>query len=335
MAIVYINDTILGDIGDAIRNKEGSSNVYYPREMAGAINNLDSGSSVEVDQAIVPSVFSVVPIGGIFSNISSNLNGFYLTNTLPSNAYNVRRCDIGDENISKPAYFFTQPNNVYGIFSEVNNIENISIISMVNLFSNCCTALSNNTFSGPYTDNMLYAYNNCQNITSSPKCGPRVRDLSFAYYACTKLTGSPQCGSSVIKMVRAYDSCYNLTGAPLCGVNVVNMYAAYRMCNNLTGSPACGPNVSNFGGAYYCCKNITGSPTCGDNVTDMSYTYYQCFNLSGSPVCGPNVTNMYQTYYLCNLLTGSSVILSKYSSFESASSVKPTFSQSSKKALFL
>lgn len=43
MAIVTINDSILNDIGDAIRGKNGSSNAYKPSEMAAAINAISAG----------------------------------------------------------------------------------------------------------------------------------------------------------------------------------------------------------------------------------------------------------------------------------------------------
>lgn len=305
MGVVYLNESTLSDIADAIRYKENSSNVYYPNQMGMAIRNLNGGGGGEVDRALIPDLN--------FPNYQLNMvKGISLVNELPDDAVDVYRCDIGEASISKPAYVFknsisgTQYN--MGIYSPVNDINSISILNMANAFTNSQIVLkSGASICGDLTYDMSYAFNRCLNIMDSPYIGRSVKRATHAYSGCSNLVGVPFCGNSVEEFNNTYSLCRKISGNPVCGPNVINMSSAYYECLNLSGSPVCGANVVDMAWTYTACNNLTGSPICGNNVINMYSTYSGCRNLTGNPVVGPNVTDMRGAYASCYNITGNAV----------------------------
>lgn len=305
MGVVYLNESTLSDIADAIRYKENSSNVYYPNQMGMAIRNLNGGGGGEVDRALIPDLN--------FPNYQLNMvKGISLVNELPDDAVDVYRCDIGEASISKPAYAFknaisgTQYN--MGIYSPVNDINNISILNMANAFTNSQIVLkSGASICGDLTYDMSNAFYQCSNLLGEPKIGPKVKYVYATYFGCNVLTGSPVCGNYVDNFEVTYTGCNNLTGSPVCGPNVVSMRRTYENCFNLIGSPVCGVKVGDMSYAYRNCRNLTGNPVVGQNVTNMVGAYSGCSNLVGNPVIGPNVVNMQGAYLNCSKLTGNAV----------------------------
>lgn len=305
MGVVYLNDSTLTDIASAIRYQEGSSTTFLPSEMAGAIRNLNT--STDVDIAIVPEL-----------NMRDMVidSPFVLSTSLPQGATIINRCDICDESISKPAflYMYKYPTGSayeYGIYSPVNNVDNIGIISMASSFQSR-TRLPGSAISTRLTYNMSSAYASSW-IAGTPACGNLVKNFSGAYQNCQNLTGPPVCGESVTEMGSTYANCRGLTGPPACGPNVINMVSAYNNCVQLTGSPACGPNVVNMAYAYVNCRSLTGPPTCGPNVNNMHSAYYRCSELSGNPA-NTYADNLCYTYYGCPNIYGDMYLLNTSSS---------------------
>lgn len=48
--LVYLDDSLLVNIADSVRHKDGTSNVYTPAQLAQAIENLDTGG----EEVIIP-----------------------------------------------------------------------------------------------------------------------------------------------------------------------------------------------------------------------------------------------------------------------------------------
>ena len=105
MAKVLISDQYLGDIANAIRNKNGSQNTYTPAQMASAITAISGGSAPNLqNKTITPSAnqqiitadsgydgLNSVTINGdtnlISSNILAGVNIFGVTGNINPAAY--------------------------------------------------------------------------------------------------------------------------------------------------------------------------------------------------------------------------------------------------------
>lgn len=82
MAVKTINDTILTNIADAIREKGGASGTIYPHNMPQAIRNISSSEDVQLQQKEVTptnSIQNVVPDSG-YDGLSK-----VVVNKIPSN----------------------------------------------------------------------------------------------------------------------------------------------------------------------------------------------------------------------------------------------------------
>ena len=54
MSIVYTDDQYYYDIGNAIREKNGTQITYKPSEMANAVKSISSGASDYIEPPIYP-----------------------------------------------------------------------------------------------------------------------------------------------------------------------------------------------------------------------------------------------------------------------------------------
>lgn len=305
MGVVYLNDSTLSDIADAIRYKENSQNIYYPDQMGNAIRNLGiSPVPTNIDTVLIPELSQNV-LNTLGYSLTATVN-FDVTNELPTEESRLKwlRVDIEDSSLSKEAYLFSLTESTLGLYANVNNLNNINIMSLYSCFYTGAgiNFINSQYLCGSKTFNMAYAFYGA-NI-ETPICSDAVKSMSYAYYGCTNLIGPAVSGRNVTDMSGAYQGCSQLTGNPACGLHVTNMYSAYENCTILNGNPICGDKVENFSRAYNNCRNLTGSPVVGPNVTNMYLAYNYCSNLTGDAVFSSSQITLANSYLQCTNLTG-------------------------------
>lgn len=249
------------DIANAIRNKNVSG-TFTVAEMAPAINNIQTGGTVEFDGILLS------------EEVYTSSNMFYSYSGIGYGATAIKMLGVKDS----PKSVFNLGQR--GVFITEDDDPNV----LYNLLDNNLRGLRKDTF----RDNLSLVYKKrsgtsggvFDSIKFYPWCGPNITDMSYAYYNLREVMGSPVCGPNVTDMSRTYNSCFNLTGSPVVGPNVVNMAYAYSDCRNLTGSPVVGPKVRNMTYAYNNCTNLTGDLIIKNNALAISYAYSNCNNLN-------------------------------------------------------
>lgn len=83
MARVFVNDSTLTDIADAIREKNGTKDTYKPSQMADAVRAIESGEKTEINRFC--EVLSVVPI----FDETWTTSKFTLTSSQTGNGFDV------------------------------------------------------------------------------------------------------------------------------------------------------------------------------------------------------------------------------------------------------
>lgn len=249
------------DIANAIRNKNVSG-TFTVAEMAPAINNIQTGGTVEFDGILLSEEYY------------NSSNMFYSSTGISYGATAIKLLGVKDSpksmlNFYQRRVLITEdddPNVLYNLLD--NNIRSITKETYRDNLSLVYKKRSG-TYSGLFDSIKFY-----------PWCGPNITDMSYAYYDLREVMGSPVVGPNVKEMYSAYNNCFNLTGSPVVGPNVVNMNYAYSGCFSLTGSPVVGPNVQRMSYAYSNCTNLTGDLIIKNNTWDISYAYYNCNNLN-------------------------------------------------------
>ena len=283
MSYGLIDYNTLHNISNVIRYKTNSGANYYPREMATAINAIQSGGN-GFDKPVIPS-FSMFDGNNVIFD-RSHMSEFVIRNEMPNIDTNN-----GEEFEILEDFYWTgiSPDNVYFYKKGFNNnnckeygllVNNrwspndVSIMDMSNVFC--------------YTSNMLNAF-----------CGPYTRSLKNAYFYCYKLF-EPVCGENVVDMTNAYCSCSNLVNS-VCGNNVKYMFSAFSSGTNIKYGK-CGPNVVYMANAYSSCSNMTDLEI-GDNVKDISNVASGCYNLKNI-ICNrlTSVVNAPYAFNGCNNL---------------------------------
>lgn len=112
MSKVLVTESYLTDIGDAIRNKNGSTTKYKPSEMAGAIKSLTGGSGQ--DNTVLNSI------------LDRSISGDYVNNDLTEiGMYSFDGCT----NLTSAT--FTKATKVcHGAFGACGALESISLLEV-------------------------------------------------------------------------------------------------------------------------------------------------------------------------------------------------------------
>ena len=240
MAYGLVDHNTMANIANAIRSKTGSNAIYYPRDMARAIEQIETGGDAGLD---VPVMFSIAKYmlpnysyqGAV--NLSASV-AFEVKSQMPVDAtvidYNAQ-WHLGGSNNNLKFYMRTGEYNtqnyqwnsdkynngefpydlvdvvktgtIYGLCA-AGNVNKVSVLCMDHMFE----FASNITkpFCGEYTTSMKNAYGYCSQLTEAA-CGPYVEDMSAAYHHCAMLP-SAVVGPNVTNMQQAYMYCDYVEG---------------------------------------------------------------------------------------------------------------------------
>ena len=327
----------LHNIGDAIRNKTGGSDLFYPSEMADAINNINDGKMRE------PGMTSLMAYGttyhsyydhnGIFKNFYMT-NNILFTNYIPEGvnilateqAGSVFPCDIFIYE-GTPLMLVSENSNFLGMcYNDIQNDIYLNNINVYNVYTNDINYVTPNlnditatTIGGlPYyykwteenqwenlglsmgdTRGYLIEKNNNVYYNTYEYCYGFGYDSSFNNNEFSFIDMSYMFNTGIL---------YNYRGDAFCGNYTRYMTETYKSC----GAPGiktavCGPNVISMRDTYRYCYNLVGSAACGDNVIDMANAYDSCSNLT-TAVIGNKVENLSCAYNGCSNLIGDIII---------------------------
>lgn len=110
MSKVLVTESYLTDIGNAIRSKNGSTSQYKPSEMAGAINDITTGTTTQ-DNTVINSI------------LDRSISGNYVNNDLTEiGRYAFDFCDQ-----LTSATFTKVTKIVSSAFSDCKSLESISL----------------------------------------------------------------------------------------------------------------------------------------------------------------------------------------------------------------
>lgn len=212
MAEVLINETYLTDIADAIRNKNSSTTTYKPKEMAAAINAIESGGSSSGGVDIISTTLS-----GSFENSEvTNIRNycFYSQNLTSVSFPNVVTVDEGAfyYNKSLNSVSFPEATSVgnfafgscpLGILTYFPKLENISDAAFNRTYINSMdfsniktigaeaftqTRFSTITFGSGLTTIGDAAFANCTSLNTVTFEGTPTSISSSAFMNCSALT---------------------------------------------------------------------------------------------------------------------------------------------------
>ena len=324
----------LHNIGEAIRNKTGSSDLFYPSEMANAINNISGGG---IKEPAITSLFPYLDRSSYSYSLMNNLfnvKKFYFTNYIPEgvNIIAEEKADgLFPSNIAiyegYPLEIMVENGNFLGMC--MNDIENNVYLNNVNVYNiytstpeyitpklNDVTAT---TIGGPPYYYRWTEENQWENLglnITDTKGYPIERNNNLYYnngYYCYGFGYDSSFNNnefSIMDMSNIFSSgaLYNYLGDAFCGNYTKYMVNTYSSCSGKNIKTAvCGPNVISMRNAYCQCYNLVGSAACSDSVIDMYNAYYYCNNLT-TAVIGNNVQNLANAYYGCSNLTGDIVL---------------------------
>lgn len=152
MSTVLINDSTLTDIGNAIRGKNGSSDLYYPSDMATAIANIPSGGLGPItvptykNKTIRDDMRQLSDFSSIFSTQEEMLAN--LVDIFPEK--NAASGRIGSDSVSTPVW-----KDIYGRWIPLKDL-GISLPSSFTIGSNWNDYLSKTTIQNLYNDGLVF-----------------------------------------------------------------------------------------------------------------------------------------------------------------------------------
>ena len=336
----FINDTILSNMADTIRERAGENavsignhyddiwspnsmdNNIYVEDMPKIINSMNFGHDVSLGR-----YSGTLHVGTIYSgndpanmrNVFNGKDGVYFATGVPIVGYKVT--DIQDCFRNTKTFFGDAMCGDNVVFAERAYMDCLNL--------NGSPAIGNNV------TNASNMYKGCVNLTGNPLIGANVVNMSNCYAECHSLDGvttqkisrgesvlDVYCGLNLSNIRMAFFNCYNLKGGALDFdfvnyfldnsmipyPNLTDMYRSFYECQNLDGNLYVGPNVSNLIETFYNCSNLKGSPMSSNLAASMAQTYYNCQGLTGAPKVGPLVANMLNCYYNCTNISGVPVI---------------------------
>lgn len=284
MGYGLIDNNTLTNIANAIREKTNSNAVYYPRDMARAISQINTAGGIST-----PVVLSMLPYmalndyGSYTTNnynnttyFTSNMREFVRTNNLPENATILTRVDWEGMSPSEVYLFEANNSETVGLYCEDAEPESISILDMTRMFASYMPNFNMSAFCTDLTECMDFAFNGQYKMTGPAACGERVRYFRYAYQGCS-LINEAVCGNNVVDMTGAYNGCSNIKNGPS-GPYVLRMENTYRYCYNVN-EIYIGPLVWTIENIAYSCYNLV-EVYGGENVTHADNAFNGCNNLT-------------------------------------------------------
>lgn len=189
MAYVSINDEYLTAIGNTIRDKNGSTATYRPKDMPRAIQNI----AIQDEPSVADAILSKTIANYSNSRITKiKTNGFYkCANLATVSAPNV--LDVGD-------------NAFYGCSNLASvNLPNATIIGS-HAFRDCInlTTITLPKFNYCETE----AFYNCENLTTVDLGEETTSIGNYAFYFCDNLTTVILRANSVVNIDSNYNPFY-------------------------------------------------------------------------------------------------------------------------------
>ncbi len=165
---VSIDDSILTDIADAIRDKKESTDTYAPQEMAGEIS----------------SIAGIIPTGTI--NITAN------------NTYDVTQYASASVNVpSDPSEFIagelttgtSTVSSLYKLIKKLPSNLTVSGTSLQNSCRNCIGLIEAELIDTTGVENMNGMFNGCSNLEKVPVFNTSsITNFNYMFGNCPKLT---------------------------------------------------------------------------------------------------------------------------------------------------
>ena len=307
MSKVIVNESSLADIANAIREKNGTNDSYFPREMPDAIRNIESGGAAAVIESLD------ITSNGTY-NAPTGIDGYSpITVNVPQDGSPPAEAFVISGNC---AYRFARGGwdwfiNMYG-----NQITTEEITEASYMFSN--SKLTNIPFEinfNPIRDviSISYMFQGCRNLENVPKMNNLiVYNLSYLFDGCRMLKELPEdietwfTWSKLDSMTSAYSGdssflfrdCYSLRSIPMDFLN--------------HGNPSVNNSYTYFNNGFNGCSaldEIVGLPIPYYNVTWTSNAFRNafpyCLRLKNMTFATPNgqpyvVNWKSQTIQLCD-----------------------------------
>ena len=210
MANVYVTDTYLSNIADAIRAKNGLSETYRPIEMGPAIDEINLIGDVTAD------MIAMRDFGSSISGTASKIDKYAFAYCYSLITANFSNCT----HIGSSAFQYC---------SSLTTISFPNCVSIESYAFQCCSSLTTISFPNCTSINN-YAFRNCYNlaIVSFPNC-TRIGNYVFSYCYYLTTVSFPSCTNIG---AYAFGNCSVLTTAnfPNCSSISTN---AFRYCYNL------------------------------------------------------------------------------------------------------
>lgn len=286
----------LHNIGEALREKLATNQLFYPSEMAGAINNISGGGMFAE-----PVVLSLMDFkANSYDNRywDNSIIDMEVTNNIPYN-------QTGFVNYGDISWKGFSPDEV--ILYKYEGLQNRLLVNNVNF----CGYTNNSLYTGD-TNNIIYANGNLYEVQEYDWTISTSRG-SLLYYGPNIYNNNNFCWfdlgylNNIGTPYQNNNDLYVHKAGPILGlgvsnewnegqVSILDMRELFVYCNNLTNTYSGNYTTSMYNTYYYCYGLSTAK--CGPRVTDMYNTYYSCGSLTQAAV-GNNVARMYNTYAYC------------------------------------
>lgn len=266
MANVFVEESTMSAIGDAIRAKTGKSDLILPADMATEISGITTGGGDESDGALKE------VLGGTITSVVSD----EITTITPDYALAYQK------NLTK-----VDLSNLTTI-EGIRSFEGCSALSEVNMpklqssgdstFTNC-TSLTSAKLPSLSPSIPSGMFNGCSKLTSLTFSGNITSIGSYAFKGCpiTRFRAS----SLLTVGQAAFNSCTSLASVYMKKVTTVNI-DAFRYCSALTAIEFDGsPKIGNY--AFQGCSKLHSVIIRGSSVATMNTTtasYKPFYNLS-------------------------------------------------------
>lgn len=302
----------LHNIGEAIRNKTGSSDLFYPSEMANAINNISGGGGIDE-----PCLYSMIPYitnnGSETSKINLyNVEKFEFTNNRPLESI-LLDTDYAGSGSPCNINIYQRYENGNILLTEDARYLGITANYLYNNYMNDNIVLAETgTFITPelgdvvcsrgdyyfrWTNNL---YNNGDYVNAWLNLGINIAQTQGPPY---EESGNLYYNHHFYIYGFEYDNRFNNNTFSIVDMSYgMGGNFFYSLTGNYKGDAFCGNYTKYMRNAFYSCYFIKNAVS-GPNVIDMSNAYCSCYNLIGSAACGDNVRNMFQAYTYCSNLT--------------------------------
>lgn len=288
---VRIKKSTLEGIGDAIREKEGSSDLIPTAEMKPRILAIKTGTGTY--QVTDNGEYDITEYAKVNVNVASSGGE---GNTLKKLLDHTKSC----------YYMFYQGSTITDLtdYFEPSATENVTNMSY--MFSYCSALTAIPQLNTSNVTNMAYMFQTCKTLTTIPQLNTsKVVNMSSMFRGCTALTTIPPLNTKNVT-----DMGYTFSGTALTTIpqldtsNVTNMAYMFQGCSALTTIPLLDTsNVTSMRSMFSNCKELTSIPQLNTSkVTSMREMFYGCWELEKIDLSYVNISsNSYtgQIFYNC------------------------------------